>query len=274
MEMTADIGGLIGGLATAFSLYFLWRQIKSQNEQLKKQIEQNSNQEKRDRLEIVMRLYSDYFNNDNFQRLFEVIDQNNLGNSERELKVLIETGRFMDIREVHLSQFMNFFNSLAILTEEGIVAKHQLLKMFQYQLEKTFSHLVLIEYIDRYGLGKIKDILPDTLFVYGTLMNQQERKNIPDLLGITNYLANSNDFELDGFTLVELEFGSPYKAMVKSGQDDKVLGSILKISEKANWTEVFTNLDNYEEVNKYYDRRIIRLNKTDEYSWVYLKKTL
>jgi gamma-glutamylcyclotransferase (GGCT)/AIG2-like uncharacterized protein YtfP len=274
MVMTADIGGLIGGLATAISLYFLWRQIKSQNEQLKKQIEQNNNQEKRDRLEIVLRLYSDYFNNDNFQRLFEVIDQNNLENSERELKELIETSRFNEIKEVHLSQFMNFFNSLAILLEEGLVAKHQVLKMFQYQLEKTFSHLILIGYIERYGFGKIKDILPETLFVYGTLMNQQERKNIPDLLGITNYLANANGLELDGFTLVELEFGSPYKAMVKSGQDDKVLGSILKISENANWTDLFTNLDNYEEVNKYYDRRIIRLNKTDEYSWVYLKKTL
>lgn len=75
MAWTMDIGGLIGGIATAISLIFLWRQINSQNEQLKKQNHQTETQEKKDKVEIVMRLYSDFFNNQSFQRLFEIIDQ-------------------------------------------------------------------------------------------------------------------------------------------------------------------------------------------------------
>jgi hypothetical protein len=53
----------------------LWNQIRSQNKQLDLQHQQSKNQEKKDKVEIVMRLYADFFNNQKFQNLFEIIDQ-------------------------------------------------------------------------------------------------------------------------------------------------------------------------------------------------------
>jgi hypothetical protein len=272
MEFSLDIGGLIGSIATVLSLFFLGKQILAQNEQLEKQNQQILLQENKDKIEIVLKLYSDFFNNQNFQNLFEIIDQDPINNSKKTFVKLISGEQINKVKEVHLSQYMNYFNTIAILIEDGVVDKKIILKIFQYQLEKTFSHIELIKYMENFGFNKIKLLLPDVLFTYGTLSDPDNRKSIPELNESFEYLINTSVFVLNDYEIIDIQSDKIYKGMIYSINGGKVPGNLVHIKEKSNWSLIFSSIDKYEEAGELYERKIIQLNDTNDYVWVYLKK--
>lgn len=272
MECTTDIGGLIGSIFTVISLLLLSHQIRSQNKQLDLQHQQSKNQEKKDKVEIVMRLYSDFFNNQKFQNLFEIIDQDDFNQANQDFEKLLSGQQVEEIKEVNLSQYMNFFNSLAILAKEGVIEQDIVLQMFKYQLEKTFSYVAMIRYMENYGFDKIKYLLPDVIFTYGTLCDSDARKSIPEIKDCIQYLENNEVFNLVGYELVDVLADQVYKGLISSNTQNQVPGTLLKIVDKSIWYDLFSGLDTYEEVEALYDRKIIQLNDTKRYAWVYMKK--
>lgn len=262
MAYSFDIGGLAGGIIgaipTLITVYLLRRQIKSED--------------KKDRVETVMKLFNDYFNNENFQSVFEIIDQDDLIKSKNEIEMILSGGEINGIKETHLSQYFNYFNAIAILVREKIIEKHIVLEMFKYQLEKTFSHLPLIKYIEDFGFVKVKIILPDVLFTYGTLSDYTFRELNPELKSCTKYLSNSHELTISGYQLEEVKSDKVYKALVFGERICKVSGTIVRIKDDSNLYNLFNCLDNYEEVDSLYDRKIIMLPDKNSYAWVYMKK--
>ena len=272
MDWTIEIGGLIGGIATAISLIFLWSQIKSQNEQLKKQNLQFENQIRKDKVEIILKLYSDFFNNQNFQRLFEILDQDDFQKAKVEIDSIIANEQVNNVKEIHLSQYLNFFNSLALLTKDGVVEKSILLQMFKYQLEKPFSFVSVIKYMEDFGFNSIKSLLPDRIFTYGTLSDSEVRNTIKEINHCEKYIENGDLMTVSGYELEEVSADKVYFGLVNSDPDNFVSGRTLKIKDKANWHDLFSIFDRYEEVGLLYDRRILVFNEGNEYVWVYMKR--
>lgn len=238
-------------------------------------------QKKKDRLELILRLSNDFYNNDKLQGVFEYLDQDNKSISEinSELEKLIWEGKDIPLpgnnsvlKEIHINIYFNFFNSIAVLVEEKVVTKELVMQLFRYQLEKTFCYPVMFKYMEEYGFEKLKLLLPDTLFTYGTLSNPADRSKITELKSCANDLENTGQFNLKNYHLIEVEADKVYKGMIPAKRGGQVLGTLVQIKEKACWTELFSSLDLYEEVDTLYDRRIIQLNDTKKYAWTYLKK--
>lgn len=176
------------------------------------------------------------------------------------------------INEVHLSQYMNYFNSLAILSKEGVIEQHIVLQMFKYQLEKTFSFVALIKYMEDFGFDNIKHLLPDTIFTYGTLCEPEARNTILEIKNYAHLLENDALYDLKGYEIVDVTADKVYMGLIPSETDQIVSGRLLKIRGKSRWYNLFSSLDLYEEVEALYDRKIIQLNDTNRYVWVYIKK--
>jgi gamma-glutamylcyclotransferase (GGCT)/AIG2-like uncharacterized protein YtfP len=263
MNYSFDFGGLVGGfvgaIPTLITVLFLSRQIK--------------NEKKKDRVEIVMKLFNDFFNNENLQKVFEIIDQDDLKKAKSDIEIIIKEGELNGVKEAHFSQYFNFFNSISILVGEKIIDKNVVIEMFRYQLEKTFTHLALLKYIEEYSFNKIKLILPDILFTYGTLSDPTFRKLNPELNKCYPFLKNGSAKTLIGFRLEEVLSDQTYKAMVVSESSHVVEGTTLLIINNSNLHQLFKCLDDYEEVDTLYDRRIINIPDEKSYAWVYMKKS-
>ena len=238
-------------------------------------------QKKKDRLELILRLSNDFYNNDKLQGVFEYLDQDKKSVSEinQELEELIRegndiklTGRDNMLKEIHINIYFNFFNSIAILVQENVVEKELAMQLFRYQLEKTFCYSIMFKYMEDYGFEKLKLLLPDELFTYGTLSSPIDRSKIVELGSCSNDLLNNEQIVLSDFEIVDVHSIQIYKGMIPSKKGGHVLGTILKIKEKASWSELFSKLDQYEEVDTLYERKIIQINDTKKYVWTYLKK--
>lgn len=262
MDYSFDIGGLVGGILgaipTLITVWLLSSQIKIED--------------KKDRVETVMKLFNDYFTNENFQSVFEIIDQDDVNKSKNEIEIILSGGEVNGIKETHLSQYFNYFNAIAILVREKIIDQHIVLEMFKYQLERTFSHLSLIQYVEDFGFNKVKILLPNGIFTYGTLSDPTFRKLNPELKGCAKYLGNGSAITLNGYNLEEVKSDKVYKALVHGEKICEVSGIIVRITDNSNLHELFTCLDHYEEVDSLYDRKIIWLPKNNSYAWVYMKK--
>jgi gamma-glutamylcyclotransferase (GGCT)/AIG2-like uncharacterized protein YtfP len=262
MNYSFDYGGLVGGIVgaipTLITVKFLSRQIK--------------NEMKKDRVEIVMKLFNDFFNNENFQQVFELIDQDDFIKAKSDIEIIIKDGELNGVKESHFSQYFNFFNSIAILVSEKIIDQNIVIEMFKYQLERTFSHSALLKYIEEYGFHKIKLILPDILFTYGTLSDPTFRKLNPELEKCHPFLQNGSSKTLVGYRLEEVLSDQTYKAMVVGESSHVVVGTTLNIINNSNLYDLFKCLDNYEEVGTLYERRIIFLPEDKSYAWIYMKK--
>lgn len=238
-------------------------------------------QRKKDQLELILRLTNDFYNNDKLQGVFEYLDQDNKSISEinQELEKILWEGieiKLKDnktvIKEIHFNIYLNFFNSIAVMEQENVIDKKIVMQLFRYQLSKTFCYPVMFKYMEEYGFEKLKLILPDSLFTYGTLSNHSDRINIEELNSCVHNLVNIKQVDLQNYVLEEVQSDKVYKGMIPSKKGGFVQGTVLKICKNANWADLFRSLDLYEEVDTLYDRKIIQLNRTKKYVWVYLKK--
>jgi hypothetical protein len=239
-------------------------------------------QKKKDRIELILKLSTDFFNNTKYMAVFKILDSDHLSDCNALIKKIIngEVVKSVDgekiegVEEIHLNAYMNFFNSLAILEGEGIVSQADIMKLFRYQLEKTFTSIEMIRYMEDYGFERIKSILPKSFFFYGTLQSESDREVLEDVNEISSYLINGKEIDLSGYKIVAVGPNDEYKGLVKSKGEElpDVEGSEVRIERHADWTKVFDKLDSYEEVDSLYYRAIIEVNDTNHFIWVYLKK--
>lgn len=152
------LGTIVGAIISSFGFYIVYCQLKEQKQTNKIEFEK---QDKRDNIELVIKLSSDFYNNDNYMRIFEIvdIDENNqaeVESREEKIKKIID-GEINDqqIKEIHLNAYLNFFNSLAVLVEEGVLDKKTIRNIFNYQLKKTFASNKLKEYMTNYDFKKV-----------------------------------------------------------------------------------------------------------------------
>jgi hypothetical protein len=238
-------------------------------------------QRKKDRTELILRLTADFFNNHKFMSLFKKLDSEKLSDVNNFLKKLIAGECVDNLQEIDLSSYLNFFNSLAILVEDKIVTQSKIMELFRYQLEKTFASIEMIRYMEDYGFERIKKLLPNSFFFYGTLESESERDE--NVKVINSFLKNGDKIDLKGYTIEGVGPKNEYKGLVVSkGTEEKpIKGSLVRIVENANWTELFDTLDEYEDVkvDELYVRAIIRMEvrnywrfEKEKYAWTYLKK--
>ncbi len=239
-------------------------------------------QKKKDRVELILKLSTEFFNNSKFMAVFKILDSDNLRDCNESIKRIINgwevksvDGQMIEsVEEIDINAYMNFLNSLAILVEEGIVSQVDVMKLFRYQLEKTFASKEMISYMQNYGFERIKILLPQSFFFYGTLKSESDRSLLEDVNEISSYLCNDNELELLGYKIVSVGPNDEYKGLVKSKGLEllPVEGVEVRILQGADWTMLFDKLDLYEEVDLLYNRAIIEVNNTNRFVWVYLKK--
>lgn len=239
-------------------------------------------QKKKDRIELILKLSADFFNNSKYMSVFKILDSDSLAECNSSLRKIIGGGEINSVdgkpiegvEEIDLNSYMNFFNSLAILEEEGIVEQSDIMKLFRYQLERTFASVEMLRYMEDYGFERIKSILPQSFFFYGTLQSESDREVLEDVNEISSYLSNGKEIDLSGYKIVSVGPNDEYKGLVKSKGEElpPVEGSEVRIEPHADWTKLFDKLDYYEEVDTLYARAIIEVNDTNHFIWVYLKK--
>lgn len=255
MEIILDA---VTAISTFIGLFFLAYQYWQQN--------------KVHKFELVMNLYQELFLNDKFMRILKVIDEESLIDRNKEIQLIINdehSGNACDqekISESDLVSFLNFFNSLAILTENKVLSKSDILDVFQYQIEKLFTTIALIKYMEDYQFNRIKKIVPDMFFFYGSLSDRNRRKEINEIDAINDSLIDVEpNVKLDGYKKVDnVRPDSPYPVIMKIN-GHHCHGNLVKMSENASWYDVFKDLDDYEEVvskdgtKPLYSRRILKL---------------
>lgn len=248
----------LGYIATIFGLAYIAYQVRLQKV--------------KDRTELILKLSNDFFNNKKFQQVFELIDEDPPAIPNQRLRAIIEGAQDHTVKEIHLNIYFNFFNSIAILVDERIIDRSLALRIFRYQLEKTFALPVMLEYMEAYGFEKIKAILPSECFFYGTLQDPTARLENPDIEAVAPQLHDAGPATLSGYTTAEVPGTIPYRGLVAGDPTATVRGRLARIAPGAAWTELFTSLDRYEEVGVLYDRRILRMNESQRYVWAYLKR--
>jgi gamma-glutamylcyclotransferase (GGCT)/AIG2-like uncharacterized protein YtfP len=251
-------------------------------------------QKKKDRTELILRLSSEFFNNTKYMSVFKILDSDKLVDCNASIRKIIAGGEIESVdgeaiegvEEIDLNSYMNFFNSLAVLVEEKIVSPSDVMKLFRYQMEKTFASVEMIRYMEDFGFNRIKKILPKGFFFYGTLKNEKERLQNSDLKEVSHFLVNSRkmkflnirkmsfQFNLFRYKLEEIIISNErYKAVTLSKSiKDRVIGEFVEITDDSDWSLLFERLDSYEEVEEYYDRSIVKMNNSKQYCWVYLMR--
>jgi hypothetical protein len=236
---------------------------------------------KKDRTELILKLSADFFNNPKFMSVFRILDSDKLQDCNSSIKKIIsgekvqseEGEKIESVEEIDLNSYMNFFNSLAILVEEKIVSKTDVMKLFRYQLEKTFASIEMMRYMEDYGFERVKNILPQSFFFYGTLATKNDRDLLNEVQPISEFLVNDKKLKLNQYKIEDVGANHEYKGLVKTKNRNikPIEGSEVQITDDADWTKLFDALDNYEEVDLLYTRSIIQVNNK-HFLWVYLKK--
>ncbi len=239
-------------------------------------------QKKKEKTELILKLYAEFFNNSKYMSVFKILDSEKLIDVNASIRNIIAGDEIESIdgeaiegvEEIDLNSYMNFFNSLAVLVEERIVSQSDVMKLFRYQLEKTFASIEMIRYMEDYGFERVKKLLPQSFFFYGTLQNEKDREALPEVKEIAKFLKNGNDTKLENFKIESVGPNHEYKGLVKvkGEKGTSVKGCRINILENSDWTKIFTILDHYEEIDELYVRAIVKLNNNDKYYWIYLKK--
>ncbi|MFN5222677.1 MAG: gamma-glutamylcyclotransferase family protein, partial [Bacteroidota bacterium] len=272
--------------ATATSVLYLTAQIKLQRN--------------KSNTELVLNLYRDFFNNKSYSELFSIIDNDYYKMCDSELslnhvlEVIIESEPFYSesIRdkrteiesrfkfylpeEKDLSNYMNFFNSVGKLIQENKEIKGISESIFKYQIEKTLSHPIVLNYLFK---GKFEGVLAFEhkvnvpFFFYGTLKNIDDRnKNLEKKF---NWEDNKK-CKLFGYKMIEISNKDwAYPALIED-KNSSIQGVYTEAKE-VNFITLFKVIDDYEEVGVLYERRIdwIQLDNSLEKKlcWIYFKKS-
>jgi gamma-glutamylcyclotransferase (GGCT)/AIG2-like uncharacterized protein YtfP len=285
MTIITDIFSIIASIATAVALFFLVYQI---SEQIKK-----------DNTELIFNFYREFYRDKTYSEIFSILDfeHSKICYSEISLNEILETiisnepfnddHKPITIRkkikelyeidlpkEIELSNYMNFFNSIGKIIEDNPKIKLSFDKIFKYQIEKTLSHPVLVQYIINgkfNGFLALKKEIIIPFFFYGTLKDPEERK---ENIGSWEWERNVK-CTLFGHKTIEIsdEEGT-YPALIKAN-DSSVKGVYSEV-KVTNFFEFFKAIDNYEVVGELYERRLewVQIDATSEKNlcWIYFKK--
>lgn len=282
-NLLIGISSIIGSIATAATVMFLATQIKQQRN--------------KDNTELVFNLYHEFYNNPSHSKLFSIIDFEYDKKCDNEvylnqiLEIIIRSEPFeinianerikiqehfkIDLpEETDLSNYMNFFNALGQLIIENKELKRTTENIFNYQLKKTLTHPILINYLNE---GKFRGILAFNhkisipFFFYGTLKDPKERK---ENIGAWEWEPNVECI-LFGYAKLEIsdEEGT-YPALIKA-ENSSVMGIYSEV-QVTNFLEFFTAIDDYEAVGDLYERRLdwvnIDASSEKKLCWIYIKK--
>jgi gamma-glutamylcyclotransferase (GGCT)/AIG2-like uncharacterized protein YtfP len=171
---------------------------------------------------------------------------------------------------------MNFFNSLGKLIQENKEIKEISESIFKYQLKKTLSHPILLNYLFK---GEFKGILTLEIkvdvpfFFYGTLKNPYDRD--ANLKHKFNWEENK-ECKLFGYSTIDISDNEgTYPALIEA-KNCSVHG-VYTVAKVINFIELLKVIDEYEEVGILYERRLdwIQLDNSLEkiLCWIYFKKS-
>jgi hypothetical protein len=282
IEIITSIATVVAPIATTVTVIFLYSQIRMQRN--------------KDNTELIFNLYREFYSNPINSQLFSIIDDDDknfedefLLNQVIETIILSEPFK-LDIktereviekrfeiklpREIDLSNYMNFFNSLGLLIKENKDIYKITNNIFDYQIKKTFAHPTLIGYMYKgkfCGMLEFNRKISIPFFFYGTLKNPTERQeNIGDWKWEPN-----DECRLYGYTSIEISNNEGiYPALIEA-KDSYVSGVYTKV-EITNFFKFFKKIDTYEEVGNLYERRLdwVNLNDTNKKKlcWIYYKK--
>ena len=130
IQFTFDIAGFVVAILTIITLIFLYRQILQQG--------------KRDKTDLTLGLYKDFFSNKNFLDIFSLLDYENMKDAEINMKKIIENHpenknkSKEQLSEQEISYYLNYFNAIGYLIKNKIISDNDIREIFNYQIEKTF----------------------------------------------------------------------------------------------------------------------------------------
>jgi hypothetical protein len=282
-HLITGIASIIGSVATAATVLFLAFQMKQQRD--------------KDNTELVFNLYREFYNNPSHSKLFSIIDFDYDKKCDNEvslnqiLEIIIRSEPFelnianersqieehfeIDLpEETDLSNYMNFFNALGKLIEENKELMRTTENIFNYQLKKTLTHPILINYLidgDFKGILAFNHKIRIPFFFYGTLKDPKERKKN---IGAWEWEPNV-ECTLFGYAILDIsdEEGT-YPALIKA-ENSSVMGIYSEV-QVTNFFEFFTAIDDYEAVGDLYERRLdwvhIDASSEKKLCWIYIKK--
>jgi gamma-glutamylcyclotransferase (GGCT)/AIG2-like uncharacterized protein YtfP len=146
--------------------------------------------------------------------------------------------------------------------------------IFNYQLKKTLTHPILINYLidgDFKGILAFNHKIRIPFFFYGTLKDPKERKKN---IGAWEWEPNV-ECTLFGYAILDIsdEEGT-YPALIKA-ENSSVMGIYSEV-QVTNFFEFFTAIDDYEAVGDLYERRLdwvhIDASSEKKLCWIYIKK--
>lgn len=283
-DLFNDLASIVGSIATAVTAFLLYDQIVSQA--------------KKDDYSKLLELHREFYNNRSFSNLFAFIDNNNHQQANEILKAIIDSEPIIsdstivegikNIKEKYelenslpteqdLSNYMNFFNTLGNLIKSKNLKSQDIDDVFSYQIRKTLSHPILLDYILKNEFNGMKNLISYVpFFFYGTLLDPKERIEKLKLNTELNVKWGRNKIcSLENYKLGEVIDGnSVYKAIEKNTSG--ILKGVYVEAKTTNPIELIQKIDNYEEVNQLYLREEVKVsfenNKEMKKCWAYVKR--
>jgi hypothetical protein len=267
LQFTFDIAGCAAAIITISSLIYLSRQISQQG--------------KRDKTDLTLGLYRDFFSNSNFLKIFSYLDYDNMKDAEINAKKIIENHPENKnynkdlLSEQEISYYLNYFNVIGYLIKNEIVSDEDIREIFDYQIEKTFSNFNVLKYVKS---GNFKHIVSLKIknkicfFFYGTLMNTEDR-----IKHIGNWKTSfEKQAMLTDYCMSELTYENDiFPAIIKKNNSVADGVCIEFICDYDETSKLFNKLDDYEVEGSLYEREWVEVVFNDskkKYCWTYVMK--
>lgn len=265
IQLTCDIGSLLGAIVTFITLYLLYIQIRKQG--------------KRDKADLTLGLYKDFFNNQTFLKIFAFLDFDNLKKAENNAKQIIENDQENEnhndknLSEKEISYYLNYFNSIGYLIKSKIVSEKDIREIFNYQIKKTFSNYNIIKYAIDGNFKHINSLKISNeicFFFYGTLMNIDDR-----IRHIGNWATKKEtQAKLVDYCKSEINYKSDIYPSIIKETNSIVNGVYLEFTCNYNETFLlFKNIDDYEMEGSLYIREWVSVflnNSEKKHCWTYV----
>lgn len=282
LEIITAITTIVGSLATAATVIFIYLQYKHQR--------------KSSQMELVFSLYRDFYQSESFSCIFAILDSTEDPSDFKINRVLsfilrhepFQTHELKNEREAikeryslehlpseaDLINYMNFFNSIGKLVEKNSFTVTEVEDLFSYQLKTTLVHPIIADYLvkGRYtGFTALKQKVSIPFFFYGTLKDPRERAE--NLGSSWNWTSNEpcvlQNYRMDSIT----SEGVTYNALLAI-EGSRVEGVFTQV-ETDRLFEFFETIDTYEEEGALYTRELQPVdfaNGQRKLCWIYVKK--